>query len=129
MRYFSLQAVHEIHLTTTQIAQDDDGNFEIRSIAGLSDEDDDPSKDDEEAQRYARLEERAAPPSGGAATSISATLPGPSRHLESQTKAAPPSRPRESLDGETMFAVGEDGEWSDGEEEGDDEGRKLTTKI
>ena len=39
-------------------------------------------------------------------------------------------RPRESLDGETIFAVGgEDGdEWSDGEME-DDERRKLTTKI
>lgn len=93
----------------------------------MSDEEDEPGKDDEEAQRYDKLEERAVRPSGGAATSISATLPEPNHHDPGQLRASP--RPRESLDGETIFAVGgedgEEGDLSEGEEEAD-EGKKLT---
>lgn len=42
----------------------------------------------------------------------------------------PPSRPRESLDGETIFAVGdEDGEWSEGEPEDDgDESKGMVRR-
>jgi hypothetical protein len=37
--------------------------------------------------------------------------------------------PRESLDGETIFAVGEDGDkWSDNEEGEAEEGKKLVGK-
>jgi hypothetical protein len=48
-----------------------------------------------------------------------------------QRKVSPAPRPRESLDGETIFAVGDDGvEWSEGEEEdaSGDEMKKLTGK-
>jgi hypothetical protein len=33
-----------------------------------------------------------------------------------------------SLDGETIFAVGEEGEWSDGVDESDDERKGLNAK-
>ncbi|KEF53115.1 uncharacterized protein A1O9_11023 [Exophiala aquamarina CBS 119918] len=110
-----------------ELAQDDDG-FEIRSIA-------DSLSDDEEQAR--KDEERAVPPSGDASTSLSNAVniapprkssPAPAQQNSSR---APPPRPRESLDGETIFAVGDDGmEWSEGEEEDDtdDETRKLNRK-
>jgi len=110
-----------------QLAQDDDG-FEIRSIA-------DSLSDDEEQGR--KDEPRAIPPSGGASTSLSDAVniapprkTSPSPAIQNNSKAPPP-RPRESLDGETIFAVGDDGiEWSEGEEEDDtdDETRKLNRK-
>ena len=74
-----------------------------------------------------KLHDRAVSPSGGASTSFTDSFhPTPSK--STSTSAAP--RPRESLDGETIFAVGEgdDIEWSDGEEV-DDEGKRLTRKI
>jgi hypothetical protein len=37
-------------------------------------------------------------------------------------------KPRASLDGDTIFQVGDEEQWSDGEMS-DDEGRKLTRKI
>jgi hypothetical protein len=36
--------------------------------------------------------------------------------------------PRESLDGDTIFAVGEDDKWSDDEDEDDDERKRLNSK-
>ena len=45
-----------------------------------------------------------------------------------ETSVSAPSRPRESLDGETIFAVGDDvGGFSDSDD--DDENKKLTRKI
>jgi hypothetical protein len=92
--------------------------------------------DDEEQAR--KDEARAVSPSGGASTSITdganfsttrKPSPPPALLNSSKTPTAPPG-PRESLDGETMFAVGDDGiEWSEGEEESDDERKKLTKKI
>ena len=75
------------------------------------------------------MEERAVSPSGGASTSLTDTftINPPQRKA---SPVPPITRPRESLDGETIFAVGEgdDGvEWSDGEEE--DERKGLTRKI
>ena len=115
-----------------QLAQDDDG-FEIRSIADSLDDED----DDEEAAR--KDHERALPPTGGASTSVMDSLaqePPPLRKpsaapaLQNSSQAPPPIAPprsRMSLDGETIFAVGDEGgEWSDGEEESDDERKKLT---
>ncbi|OAL21157.1 hypothetical protein AYO20_11413 [Fonsecaea nubica] len=122
-----------------ELAQDDDG-FEIRSIADSIDD------DDEEAANARKDQERAVPPSGGgAATSITdaiahepsgARRPSPAPALQNSTQGAPPSKPpnppqpRMSLDGETIFAVGDDGiEWSEGEDEdSDDERKKLTGK-
>lgn len=108
------------------MAQDDDG-FEIRSIA-------DSFSDDEETAR--KDHEREVGPTGGASTSltdavnISPRKASPAPALQNNSRAPPnPPRPRESLDGETIFAVGDDGiEWSDGEEESDDEHKKLTSK-
>lgn len=82
-----------------------------------------------DASANAKLHERAVSPSGGAATSLTDTI-----NISPPRKRSPaPPRPRESLDGETIFAVGDDGvEWSEGEEEDDDgadETRKLTRKI
>lgn len=117
------------HLLTRikQLAQDDDG-FEIRSIA-------DSLSDDEEQGR--KDEQRAVPPTGGASTSLSDTLnasaprnASPAPALQNSSRAPPP-RVRESFDGETIFAVGDDGiEWSEGEEEdgSDNEMSKLNRK-
>lgn len=99
-------------LRMIQLAQDDEG-FEIADF-GAED-----SGDDEEEGR------------GG-----DRTQPG-----QEGPRYDPPSKPatksnftrdipRESLDGETMFAVGEDGErWSEDEDgHGDGEGKKLVGK-
>lgn len=88
-------------LTTLKLAQDDDG-FEIRSFGSALDE--------EEA--FAEPESHAAP---AQRRDLSPVPPKP-------VPSAP--RQRESLDGETIFAVGEDGDkWSDdeAEEDGDEE--------
>jgi len=119
-----------------ELAQDDDGNFEIRSIAGLSDD-----EEDEEEATARKDHERAVSPSGGAATSMMDSLaqePTPARKaspapaLQNSSYAPPTSRAppqsRMSLDGETIFAVGDEGgEWSDGVDS-DDERRNLTGK-
>ena len=47
---------------------------------------------------------------------------GPSRN-------PPPARPRESLDGETIFAVGEGEDWSDADDSDTEEHGRLTRKI
>ncbi|KAJ9639037.1 uncharacterized protein PV06_07405 [Exophiala oligosperma] len=110
-----------------ELAQDDDG-FEIRSIA-------DSLSDDEEAAR--KDHEREVSPAGGASTSLTdavnispARKASPAPALQNSSRAPPnPLPPRESLDGETIFAVGDDNlEWSDGEEDSDDERKKLTSK-
>lgn len=86
-------------LTTIQLAQDDDG-FEIRSFGSALDE--------EEA--FAEPEAHAAPEQR---RDLSPVPPKP-------VPSAP--RQRESLDGETIFAVGEDGDkWSDDEAEEDED--------
>lgn len=93
-------------LTLVQIAQDDDG-FEIRSFGTSLDE------------------ERGGEGNAGneAGRDLSPVLPKP-------VPSAP--RQRDSLDGETIFAVGEDGDkWSDDEEESprnSGERKRLTGK-
>jgi len=79
-----------------EIAQDDDG-FEIRSLADSFDEEDARSPEGDRT-----------PVPNGAARGLSPQPPKPA------APAVPSPRPRESLDGETIFAVGEDGDkWSD----------------
>lgn len=97
----------EVLLATTdfvQLAQDDEG-FEIASFGG--------SLDDEEDAR------------------------SPTHQANGQLSPVPPKPindnhpPRQSLDGETIFAVGEDGDkWSDDEDSprNSEERKKLTGK-
>lgn len=58
-------------------------------------------------------------PTGNSSQRAASPLPAPI-----PTKPAP--LPRESLDGETIFAVGEDGDKLDSDDEDDDERRGLT---
>ncbi|KAF2486290.1 lung seven transmembrane receptor-domain-containing protein [Neohortaea acidophila] len=93
-----------------EIAQDDDG-FEISSLRDSMDIDDDAEamngykRPDEEAGYNGRLNRDASP------------LPAP-------IPQKPMPLPRESLEGETIFAVGEEDRFSD-ESDGDDEGGAL----
>ncbi|TWU74775.1 hypothetical protein ED733_006037 [Metarhizium rileyi] len=91
-----------------EIAQDDDGNFEIGDI-GVPDDWD----DDEEAQTG---KNQPHPPPVTGITSSASTQPN-GRHQNSTRS----NIPRESVDGETIFAVGEDRDRfsDDGSEEED----------
>ncbi|KAL9617121.1 MAG: hypothetical protein Q9160_008064 [Pyrenula sp. 1 TL-2023] len=100
-----------------ELAQDDDG-FEIRSLADSLDSED----------RMGQIPDEERTP-----------IPTPNRRglssdstKQSSTKVTSPM-PRESLDGETIFAVGEEGDrWSESDDDVEDfkdaEGRKLTAK-
>ncbi|KAL6822103.1 lung seven transmembrane receptor domain-containing protein [Trichoderma afarasin] len=103
-----------------EIAQDDDGNFEIGDI-GMPDD-----SDDEEAQ--------IGKPVPGFGQESGLTGAGPaqastSRAVPTSSQAAGRGIPRESLEGETIFAVGEEGDRaSDSEADSDDEDAKLVHK-
>ena len=89
-----------------ELAQDDEG-FEIADFGADEDEDDED-------------------PENAAAHRGDRTQPGQEgpRYDPAPKPTAPRVVPRESLDGETIFAVGEDGDrWSEDEE--DEEGKKL----
>lgn len=100
-----------------ELAQDDDG-FEIRSLADSLDEDEDP----ENPPAY-DPERRTAP------RTFAKRAQDSSPEASLNRSAAPP-QPRESLDGETIFAVGEgdDDKWSEADDSGSEEGegKKLT---
>lgn len=88
--------------------------------------------DDPEEVAAKRLERNAAQPTGGASTSLVDTMPVSTKKESHVTRDLPAAaKPRDSFDGETIFAVGDEGiEWSDGSDEDDgDEGRKVTRKI
>lgn len=104
-----------------QIAQDDDGNFEFTDIGGISDDEDDP-----ETKAQKKLEEGSVQPGGSASTSFTDQAFAPS--ARGTTSRTAPQRPRESLDGETIFAVGEHDDWSDADDSDTEHGR-LTRKI
>jgi hypothetical protein len=99
-----------------EIAQDDDGNFEIADIGMPGDSDD----EDEEA----KIGNKSNMPSSGLGTSVGATsAAGPSHASGYHQPGASRNVPRESLEGETIFAVGEDGDkFSD---DGSEEDTKL----
>ncbi|KAG5928177.1 hypothetical protein E4U53_002731, partial [Claviceps sorghi] len=80
-----------------EIAQDDDGNFEIGDI-GVPDD-----WDDDDEQAHAGKTRSHALPVTGITGSASA-------HDGSSRQASTRSVGRESMDGETIFAVGEDGD-------------------
>ncbi|KAH7313284.1 lung seven transmembrane receptor-domain-containing protein [Stachybotrys elegans] len=88
-----------------EIAQDDDGNFEIADIGMPGDSD-----DEDEESRIGKNQPSATNGSGHVGlsqTGGSSRQQAPARDL-----------PRDSLEGETIFAVGEDGDrFSDDEEE------------
>lgn len=90
-----------------EIAQDDDGNFEIGDI-GMPDD-----SDDEEAH-IGKNQNSSQAPNGGMAGAGSAHGAQPSGHR---------GIPRDSIEGETIFAVGDEGDkFSD---DGSDEDAKL----
>jgi hypothetical protein len=97
-----------------EIAQDDDG-FEIASLRS--------SFDEEEGAETPKPTSRGAPPPEYSSHRDVSPLPAPRPQ-----KPVPP--PRESLDGETMFAVGED-RWSDDDDNDDDNGgeRERLTSV
>ncbi|KAI3398460.1 hypothetical protein diail_9141 [Diaporthe ilicicola] len=92
-----------------EIAQDDDGTFEINNMdIGAPDD-----SDDEEANV-------------GSKPAINTTRGGQTSGVENfQAQSAPPpangssQRPRASLDGETIFAIGDDDKFSDDEDDED----------
>ncbi|KAH6627651.1 lung seven transmembrane receptor-domain-containing protein [Chaetomium tenue] len=102
-----------------EIAQEDDGTFEIANLdIGNPDE----SDDDEEARI-----EGAKPAQGQTQAAGSGSQSAqPQRSQSSAAGAAAarkpsPPMPRESLDGETIFAVGEDGKFSSDDDDDDDD--------
>ncbi|KAL2170186.1 hypothetical protein VTG60DRAFT_5138 [Thermothelomyces hinnuleus] len=113
-----------------EIAQEDDGTFEIANLdIGNPDESDD---EDEEAKIGSGKQQGQ---NGGQAQAQSSAAAGQAQQSAQQQQrssqpsgaassaARKPSPPvsRESLDGETIFAVGEDGKFSDEEDDDDSE--------
>lgn len=99
-----------------EIAQDDDGNFEIGDI-GVPDD-----SDDEEAQVGKNQSTPSTRPNGAASSAPAPQVSGITSTSESSGQHRP--LPRDSTDGETLFAVGEDGDkFSD--DGSDDEDAKL----
>lgn len=103
-----------------EIAQDDDGNFEIANLdIGAPDD----SDEDEESRPGAK-------PANGASFEPrydAAPRPQPQQQAAAQQSQPQSSRQpsRESLDGETIFAVGEDGDKFSDDEGSDEEGERL----
>ncbi|KAL7626897.1 Membrane protein ptm1 [Parahypoxylon ruwenzoriense] len=94
-----------------EIAQDDDGGFEFADVGAPDDSD-----EDEEAHIGSKITNTRP-----AATTN--TTPATSQPTQNKAPAKPES-PRDSFDGETIFAVGEDGDkFSD--DEADGEGSNL----
>jgi hypothetical protein len=93
-----------------QLAQDDEG-FETADFGAEA-------SDDEDAE--ARGTDRTQPGQEGP------RYDPPTKPVTRSN--VPRNIPRESLDGETIFAVGEDGERSDDDEQEEGEGKKLVGK-
>ncbi|KAI1327826.1 lung seven transmembrane receptor-domain-containing protein [Xylariaceae sp. FL0255] len=92
-----------------EIAQDEDGGFEFADVGAPDDSD-----EDEEAYIGTKPANTGPAPSNGAASSHQTSAP------------VKPVSPRDSFDGETLFAVGEDDNLSD--EEDGEEGAGLVHK-
>ncbi|CAH0043967.1 unnamed protein product [Clonostachys solani] len=117
-----------------EVAQDDDGNFEFADI-GVPDDFD---EDDEEANVGKNRGQNQGQSSTGAAFAgagiAGAAAAGAAAAAASSSSHRP--LPRESLDGETIFAVGEDGDKmsdlddddDDDDDDSDDEEAKLVRK-
>ncbi|KAG9255197.1 transmembrane receptor, eukaryota [Emericellopsis atlantica] len=97
-----------------EIAQDDDGNFEIGDIGMPDDSDDEEAaigKGDDQHQHHQPQQQGVGMPSAGLSN------PG-----QSSGASGHRAIPRESVDGETLFAVGDEDKFSD---DGSDEDAKL----
>jgi hypothetical protein len=94
-----------------EIAQDDDGNFDLGDI-GVPGED----SDDEEAE-IAKPQNNSQNTNGLSFSSASRSAP----QQPTNTRAGP----RESLENETIFAVGEDGDKFSDDDDSDEEDAKL----
>lgn len=121
-----------------EIAQDDDGTFEISNMdIGVPDDSDDDEDGNGQSRANANAnanastqdrsgaagEEEANIGSKTAAASTSAAKTGAYTGLQQQQASSSSMAPRDSLDGETIFAVGEDGDkFSDDEDDEDDSG-------
>lgn len=113
-------------LTIPQLAQDDEG-FEIADFGADMD-----SGDEEEGGVGQHRGDRTQPGQEGprydpptAARDGANKAQGAANLGTSEERPTARDLSRESLDGETIFAVGEDGDkWSDDEEEDDEDGRK-----
>lgn len=105
-----------------QIAQDDEG-FEIASLRDSLDEEEGGGSD--RPPGYDPVSRTRSP--GEGANRDASPLPAPKPQK-------PVHPPRESLDGDTIFAVGEDDKWSDDElepaspTEGDERARLTSTR-
>lgn len=101
-----------------EIAQDDDGTFTMADIGAPDDSDDD------EEQQIGKDNQRTQAPLPLVAQLGGASSATPQTQSQSQPQPQPQRQvPRESLDGETIFAVGEDGDrFSD---DSDEENAKL----
>jgi len=94
-----------------EIAQDDDGTFEIADIGA-------PDDSDDEDVELGKAPSHGVVPRTDAASSHTAAPPA---------AEAQPSKPisRDSLDGETIFAVGDEGDRFSDDEDGSDVDTKL----
>jgi len=100
-----------------EIAQDDDGTFEINNMdIGVPDD-----SDDEEARVGGAP--KTTGPAGGSDQSLPRYEPpsGPPPAANGSQARKDVQPPRDSLDGETIFAVGEDGDKFSDDEEGSGE--------
>jgi len=103
-----------------EIAQDDEG-FEIADFGVDEPEDEEEGRGDGSNQDGPRYD----PPSKPAARSAPATSAAEAKPSTNTTRDIP----RDSLDGDTIFAVGEEGDkWSDDDAEDAEEGRNLVGK-
>lgn len=101
-----------------EIAQEDDGTFEIANLdIGNPDESDD---EDEEA-RIESAKQRGDEAPAAANSGQPSAAGAPAAQSQPRRKPSPPL-PRESLDGETIFAVGEDGDKFSDDESGEESG-------
>ncbi|KPI38127.1 Membrane protein PTM1 [Cyphellophora attinorum] len=110
-----------------ELAQEDDG-FDLRSVHSRDSLDDLDSPDDPNNAKRREAELDLERDTFGGSSTAEANRGAPSKPLGQHP---PSSKPRQSLDGETIFAVGdEDAEWSEGEPEDEDdgEGKRMVKK-
>ncbi|EFW98865.1 integral membrane protein [Grosmannia clavigera kw1407] len=102
-----------------EIAQDDDGTFEISNMdIGVPEEFD---EDDEDGLGNGQRQEAGGLDRSGAAGVEEATIGSKPTAASRSVQASSSTAARDSLDGETIFAVGEDADKFSDDEEDDDE--------